>query len=148
MPSNTALMEEIDKGRKRERSIKARVAAKSEEITGYAGTVAGGGIGGYIDAKWPKRKLLSVGLPTALGVTGLAVGICEWAGRASHFVGGVGAGLLGAEAYKLVYDKTAKSTTAGEVGAGRGGGGALPARDPVTLDQMRAQLADVMRAGR
>lgn len=147
MPSNVALMEEIDRSKRREKRAKEKVATKFEEVTGYAGTILGAGAAGYMDAKYPGKRVLSVGLPMAVGLAGIGVGIGEYAGKASHFVGGLGAGLVGAEFYKVVYDKTTKG---GKVGGlvGAGPRGALPNAERVTsADEMRAQLARMMRTG-
>lgn len=133
MASTTQLAAELDASERRNRSLRERTAKKAEQALNVACVVAGGGAGGYLDAKFPGKQLGGVSMNLILGTGCVLAGLLGYGGKASQPVAHAGAGLLGWEAGKAMHARFSKSgTTSGyhEIGAG----------EPISVESMLRDL--------
>jgi hypothetical protein len=117
--------------------VREKAAAVAQKTVGTALVVGGGAAAGYIDGAYPEAELGGINAGLVLGAAGTIVGLADWAGRASPYIGDVGEGMLAYEIGKRVRDKTAGGTS----GVGAGGDKATLADLFREVERLKAQRA-------
>lgn len=144
MATNDQLLDEIARGRERNKSFREKAARKVEQTTELASSILGTGTGGALDARWATTKPLGINLPLIVGFLGLAVGISEMAGKASGPVAFYGAGNVGWELGKFALVKLSKKS--GTAGVGAAAPRQLQDRQDITMEAMKARLREIAAA--
>jgi hypothetical protein len=103
MATTTELATALDRAESALSRARDRARAAAEETVEQLAVVAGGALGGYLDAEFGAQKIIGLSYPLALGGLLSVAGMFGWAGRQSNMVQAVGGGLLAWEGGKAVY---------------------------------------------
>ena len=103
--------------------VREKASVVASKTVGTALVIGGGAGAGYLDGAYPEAELGGINAGLVLGAAGTLVGVANWAGKASPYIGDVGEGMLAYEIGKRVRDKTAS----GDIPKVSGDGGATMA---------------------
>ena len=110
--------------------------------------VAGGAAAGFVDSKFPDKKVGPAGPGTILAIAGIAAGL-TLKGKMSAYALEIGKGAAAFEVGKIVANKTAGVSGVRGVRGVRGVAGTLPmGRHPLTQEELNAVLANQRAAAR
>lgn len=140
MPSNEAMLAEIDSQRQALKRSRERERAKTEEIVDAVGVVAGGAAAGYVAAKYSGKELFGLTPNLAIGTGLTVVGMMGWAGKnASRLSTAVGTGVLAYEVGTRVAAKVSQQKPGTVSGQFSGA---------VDIDQLEERWAELERGRR
>ncbi len=133
MASTEHVLEALDKEQQKNLRYRQKAKEAAELIVHSGAAIAGSVVGGYVDGRYPDKKVLGLPLPTIVGVVACTVGGLKLVGSASDTVWFGGIGMLCGEGWKFGYNKGApeENRVKGEVGAAPSARGALPPRNDI-----------------
>jgi F0F1-type ATP synthase assembly protein I len=137
MATQEQMLAALDRSERRAARLRDQAKTAVEDAVATVATIGGGAVAGFLDARYYDTRPLGMGLPLLTGASATIVGLMGWAGRQSRFVGAVGSGLLTAETYKAVYQRSKPEGSS----AGYMTGAAYPQQmqgtaPPMTMEQL------------
>jgi hypothetical protein len=147
MATTTELATALDRAESALSRARDRAKVAAEETVEQLAVVAGGALGGYLDAEFGTQKIIGLSYPLALGGLLTVAGMFGWVGKQSSMVQGLGGGLLAWEGGKAVFNVRRQQQQAPKV-QGNVVGQIGPAPAVLTAEELQRQYVAYQNAAR
>lgn len=112
MPSESHMLAEIDRLESQNKRLREKDKHAVTQVVDTVAVLGGGAVAGFLDGKYPDKKMFGFGLPMAAGAALTLTGYMNWAGKEySQMAQCLGEGILAYEMGKLARDRTSKSSS-------------------------------------
>ena len=118
MATNTELLDVIDTTERSRDRWRKKFMEAGERTMAVAATLGGAGVAGWLDGKYPNKKIAGMEISLAGGLLFAGLGLFKVGGRFSSLFFSFGTGMLATVVYRMVLKKQGRTSVQGNsVGA-------------------------------